>query len=393
MAGKENGVKTVSVENLVESPFWCRRFVEDEDFLELVESVRNLGVIEPPIVRLNSENKLEIVAGHRRWLAAKKAELETILVIVEKISDEQAMEFQLCENIHRKDLSDFEKAMFLKKMIDKFGYTHLQLAKKVNKSGGWVSNHLRMLQLDTTLSQESMEKLGEAHARTILTMPEPKREEVIEKVEEAIKETGKPPTIKQIQNMTQIPECERCHTHSSTVKPEKINGKPRNLCEKCSQHAKLHPEELVSHFRFLEQVKQGKVPEKLKPKPQETWEFQKSRMKVSPSKMDDMMDILLRNSEKLRKAGWRVEAQVAYEKIICKSDHTLINEKQDRRIAIFYDFPETHKNKDFEDDAKRMEAAIIHKFVPLPLSYNAVTETESVRLLKEIEAKALQEEA
>ena len=88
-----------------------------------------------------------------------------------------------------------------------------------------------------------------------------------------------------IQNMTQIPECERCHIRSSTVKPEQINGKPRNLCDKCSQHAKLHSEEVISHFRFLERAKEGKVPPKLAtpPKPTETWEQRQATMKVSPS--------------------------------------------------------------------------------------------------------------
>ena len=97
---------------------------------------------------------------------------------------------------------------------------------------------------------------------------------------------------RQIQNMTQLPECERCHIRSSTVKPEKINGKPRNLCDKCSQHAKLHSEQVIAHFRFLERAKEGKVPPKLTtpPKPQETWEYREAHRKVQHSQ--DELDLL-----------------------------------------------------------------------------------------------------
>ena len=293
MAKTELGIQTVNLDLLVESPFWCRKFVEDEEFWELVESIKRIGVIEPPVVR-SVNGKLEIVCGHRRVLAARKAELKNVFVDVRKLDDEEVLQIQLMENIHRKDLSDFEKAMFLKKMIDKFGYTQDQLAKKIGKSRVWVTNHLRMLKLEepNNVSQETLEKVGEAHARTILSVPEEKRGEVIEKVEETIKETGKPPTIKQIQNMTQLPECERCHIRSSTVKPEKINGKPRNLCDKCSQHAKLHSEQVIAHFRFLERAKEGKVPPKLTtpPKPQETWEYREAHRKVQHSQ--DELDLL-----------------------------------------------------------------------------------------------------
>ena len=292
MAKTELGIQNVSLDLLVESPFWCRTFTEDEEFAELVESVKRIGVIEPPTVRpLNG--KLEIVQGHRRVLAARKAELKFVLVDVRNLTDEEAIQIQFMENIHRKDLSDFEKAMFLKKMIDKFGYKQKELAEKIGKSQPWIANHLRMLQLEPeNISREIIPKLEEGHARTILSVPEGKRAEVIEKVEETIKETGKPPTIRQIQNMTQIPKCERCYIHSSSVKPEKINGKDHNLCERCRQYAKLHHEEIVSHFRFEQQVKEGKVPQKLATpsKPQENWEHRDAHRKVQHSQ--DELDLL-----------------------------------------------------------------------------------------------------
>ena len=137
MAKTELGIQTVNLDLLVESPFWCRTFVEDEEFAELVESVKRIGVIEPPVARATVEGKFEIVCGHRRVLAARKAELKSVLVDVRKLDDEEVLQIQLMENIHRKDLSDFEKAMFLKKMIDKFGWKQKELAEKIGKSQPW----------------------------------------------------------------------------------------------------------------------------------------------------------------------------------------------------------------------------------------------------------------
>ena len=380
MAKIELGIQTVNLDLLVESPFWCRKFVEDEEFWELVESIKRIGVIEPPVVR-SVNGKLEIVCGHRRVLAARKAELKNVLVDVRKLDDEKVLQIQLIENIHRKDLSDFEKAMFLKRMIDKFGYTQDELAKKIGKSHGYVTNHLRMLKLEQIVSQETMEKVGEAHARTILSAPEQKRAEVIEKVEETIKETGKPPTIKQIQNMTQLPECERCHIRSSTVKPEKINGKPHNLCDKCSQHAKLHSEEVVAHFRFLERAKEGKVPPKLAIplKPTETWEYRKGRMQPFESKNAEAV------IQKLHLAGYKVESGV--EECTYPIDWTIADCKiildSGKAVPIFFDGPQ-HKGKLADrDDYKRQLLAKILGFAPVIVKHSGA-ESEQKRMFDEV---------
>ena len=379
MAKIELGIQTVNLDLLVESPFWCRTFVEDEEFADLVESIKRIGVIEPPTVRpLN--DKLEIVQGHRRVFAARKAELKFVLVDVRRLSDEEAMEIQFIENVHRKDLSDFEKAMFLKKMIDKFGYTQDQLAKKIGKSHGYVANHLRMLKLEPIVSQETMEKVGEAHARTILTAPEKKREEVIEKVEETIKETGKPPTIKQIQNMTQIPQCERCSVRSSSVKPEKINGKDRNLCERCSQYAKLHHEEIVSHFRFQEQVKEGKVPAKLATpsKPTETWDQRLAQRSPEHSEMQDWI------TQKLMDSGVR---PVITDRWVCLEGTKPDQELPSLNAFLFLDGEEAHKGRSDRDSYLRGQLEKHTGKHVVSVSFKGKSDREKQRVWSEVCSK------
>lgn len=295
-------IKAVSVDALVQSPFWCRHFVEDEDFLELVESVKKLGVIEPPIVRLNSEGKFEIVAGHRRWLAAVKAELKTILVDVRKVSDEEAMEIQLAENVHRKDLSDLEKAKFLRKMLELFNCTQLDLAKKIGKSSAWVSQHLKMLELT---SFTRVNNVTEGQARAILSVPEQKRAEVIQKVEKEAKKTGKVPSITKIQSMVQpeLVECERCHTFVGKDNIRVWHG--HKLCDKCEVKANFNPEAYDGYFKYIERAREKKVPEGLKPtKPQEKPEFKRARMSPLHSSAEQKI------VNKLRAKGYSVETDV-----------------------------------------------------------------------------------
>jgi len=331
---------SVPIISLVQSPLWCRRFEEDEEFKELVKSIECLGVIEPLIVREIGKGMFEIVAGHRRWLAARKAGLSHVPVEVRTISDSEAMEYQIAENVHRKDLSDAEKARLLKTMTQKFGYTQEQLAEKIGKSREWVANHLRMLQLEDVniVSRETMEKITEGHARAILAVPEEKREEVAKKVEEEIKETGKPPPIR---SLVQLVECERCHVRSSSCKP--WHG--HMLCETCFKKAEFNPEVYDGYFKYLERAKEGKIPEALKPKPfkpQEKWEDRVARMHPQKSEFEESL------IQDLIGDGYAIQTDVVFPLEVTKPDGYM----EAYKCAIYVDGPPHEKRKD-EDELLR----------------------------------------
>ena len=184
------------------------------------------------------------------------------------------------------------------------------------------------------------------------------------------------PLEQQIQNMTQLPECERCHIHSSTVKPLQVNGKPRNLCDKCNQHAKLHPEEVVSHFRFLEQVKAGKVPPKLAipPKPTETWEYRKAQMTPQHSKMEEQVINLL--SEK----GVR---GIVQDRNFCLLTTTPDIFFASENKAVYLDGKEVHANQTDRDEKLR-ETLQKRGVKVLSITYDSGSQRETERVTNQI---------
>lgn len=206
------GYTMIPISALSSMPFQSRIDIEGPDFADLVESIRTVGILHPLLVREKASGLFEIVAGERRRAAARKAGLLEVPAIVKVLSDQEAYEIQLVENIQRKDLTDIEKAHMLDMMIKKFGYTQEQLAKKLGKNQGWVSRHLAMLQIPNIMPRGIMEtgEFTERQAREILAAPEEKREEIIDK----INETGKVPPAREIHEIAH-PEkkaiaCARC---------------------------------------------------------------------------------------------------------------------------------------------------------------------------------------
>ncbi|MCJ7767243.1 ParB/RepB/Spo0J family partition protein [Candidatus Bathyarchaeota archaeon] len=200
------------VKSLLSMPFQCREGIgEGEKFEELVESVRLLGVLHPIIVRQKDSGSFEIVAGERRVAACRKLGIAEIPAIVRAMSDQEAYEVQLVENVQREDLSDMEKARMLDMMITQFGYTQEALAKKLGKGQPWVSRHLQMLKLSDYAPGHNVEigKITEKQAREILAAPEEKREEILDKA----REEGALPsarTMEEIRKSTISVSCARC---------------------------------------------------------------------------------------------------------------------------------------------------------------------------------------
>lgn len=180
------GILTVSLNELVPSPFQPRRLFTEEALTDLVESIREKGVLQPLLVRetdaLNA--RYEIIAGERRYRASKLAGLSEVPVIVKEFDDQATLEVALIENLQREDLSPLEEAEGYKRLLQEFDYTQEALAKVVGKSRSYVANMMRLLDLPITIKNLVENKqLTTGHARALLNAsnPEELAEEIIQK--------------------------------------------------------------------------------------------------------------------------------------------------------------------------------------------------------------------
>lgn len=149
----------------------------DEDALqELSESIKQYGILQPLLVS-DKKDYYEIVAGERRWRAAKMAGLKEVPVVVKEISTQEIVEISLIENIQREDLNPVEEAMAYKRLIDEFHLKQDEIAERVSKSRTAVTNSMRLLKLDSRVQQMMVDEMISAgHARAILAISDPEQQ-------------------------------------------------------------------------------------------------------------------------------------------------------------------------------------------------------------------------
>lgn len=154
--------------------FQPRHHFDEESLASLTASVRELGVLQPILVRpAEADGSYELVAGERRWRAAKRAGLQTVPAIVRAASDVSSLEQALVENLHRQDLNALEEAAAYQQLIEDFHLTHDEVAARVGKSRSAVSNGLRLFQLPPTIQRLVAEaQLSAGHARALLGTPD-----------------------------------------------------------------------------------------------------------------------------------------------------------------------------------------------------------------------------
>jgi ParB family transcriptional regulator, chromosome partitioning protein len=167
----EAGIKYLAIDSLLPNPHQPRRSFPEESLADLSHSIKEMGVIQPLIVRSTTEGKYEIVAGERRWRAANKAGFFTIPVIVRNISDAESLEIALIENLQRENLNPLDTAEAYNTLIKKFSYTHEILAQRIGKDRTNITNHLRLLKLPDPIKDHLREdRLSMGHARTLLAV-------------------------------------------------------------------------------------------------------------------------------------------------------------------------------------------------------------------------------
>ena len=171
VSSKIEPTNVMPLSQLTPGKFQPRKNFNQDSLKELAESIKAQGIIQPILVRMTSNNQYEIIAGERRWQAAKIAKLDEVPVVVKDISDSTALAMALIENIQREDLNVIEEARGIRRLIDEFNITHEAAAEAVGKSRAAVSNTLRLLSLcEHAQNALEMNKIEMGHARAILSL-------------------------------------------------------------------------------------------------------------------------------------------------------------------------------------------------------------------------------
>ena len=167
----KSGFQEISVDKIAISQYQPRKAFNEKDLEDLAHSIKHNGVIQPLVVR-KVKGDYELVAGERRLRASKLAGLNKVPVIIKKLSDKEALAIALIENIQRKDLNIVEEAEGYKRLIAEFKLTHDELAKVTGKSRSHITNILRLLNLDSEVSELLLHgQMSMGHARAILSLP------------------------------------------------------------------------------------------------------------------------------------------------------------------------------------------------------------------------------
>ena len=167
----ETKTNKLLLSEIVPNKFQPRKNFDEENLADLTNSIRERGVIQPIIVRKSSSDnsKYEIIAGERRWLAARKAGLHDIQVVVTEADDLKSLEFAIVENVQRHDLNPLEEAQGYKKLIDEFFYDQEKVSQFIGKSRSYITNSLRLLNLPKdVLEFVETKKITAGHAKILV---------------------------------------------------------------------------------------------------------------------------------------------------------------------------------------------------------------------------------
>lgn len=168
-----SALREVPVESIAPNPHQPRSYFDEEALASLTASVAELGVLQPVLVREVAEDRFELIAGERRWRAAKRAGLPSIPVVVRAVDEVLSLEQALVENLHREDLNPLEEAAAYQQLMEDFDLTQEQVAQKVGKSRSGVANTLRLFQLPPSIQRLVAEnQLAAGHAKALLGTPD-----------------------------------------------------------------------------------------------------------------------------------------------------------------------------------------------------------------------------
>ena len=190
-----SSVKKINISQVQANPNQPRKNFKQDDLNELATSIKNQGLIQPIIVKQTDNEQYQIIAGERRWRASQLAGLHEIDCVVKSLEDTEVLEAALIENIQREDLNVIEEANAYKGLIQLKGITNENLAKKLGKSSSYVSNTLRLLELEQKIQDMVINgDLTMGHARALIGVPD-----AIEKAKEIVQKNL---SVRQVENIT-----------------------------------------------------------------------------------------------------------------------------------------------------------------------------------------------
>jgi ParB family chromosome partitioning protein len=167
----KTNINKLPISNLLSNKFQPRKKFDEENLQDLTNSIKERGIIQPIIVRKSADqnSKYEIIAGERRWLAAQRAGLHEVPVVITDIDDLKSLEFAIIENVQRNDLSALEEARGYQRLIEEFSYDQEKVAKFIGKSRSHITNFLRLLNLpEEVLKLLEAKKLSVGHAKILV---------------------------------------------------------------------------------------------------------------------------------------------------------------------------------------------------------------------------------
>src|ERR1051325_3070227 len=180
----------VLIDSIDANPYQTRRRINEAAMEELAESIRASGVVQPVVLRPATNGRFQLVAGERRWLASKRAGKTTVPAVVRQISDEQAMEITIIENLQREDLNPMEQARAFERLSREFALTQEQIALKTGKERASIANFLRLLKLPAGVQAHiEADRLSLGHGK-VLMMLQNEPAEIVERVAAKAAESG-----------------------------------------------------------------------------------------------------------------------------------------------------------------------------------------------------------
>ncbi|WP_142315244.1 ParB/RepB/Spo0J family partition protein [Bacillus pseudomycoides] len=212
---EEEKIQEIALTELRPNPYQPRKNFQKEAIQELAASIKEHGILQPLIVR-KSIKGYEIVAGERRYRAAKEACLEKVPTVVRELNEQQMMEFALLENLQREDLNPMEEALAYQMLMDELNVTQEQLAKRLGKSRPYIANYVRLLTIPSFVQEMIANgSLSMAHGRTLLTI---KDEEQLKSLLKRIEKEGL--NVRQLEQIVQQIH-QRVSRETKTVKRER----------------------------------------------------------------------------------------------------------------------------------------------------------------------------
>ena len=222
----EDKIYSVSVDKIIPNPSQPRKSFKEESLIELAESIREHGIIQPLVVKKQDDNYV-IIAGERRYRAAKMINLYEVPVIVREYDEAKTKEISLIENLQREDLNAIEESEAIHELMVCYGFTQEEVAQRLGKARPSIANSLRLLNLTSEVKEYvKTEKLSAGHARALLGIPNPTHQiEIAKKV--ILEGWSVRETEKQVKLYINQPRNEK----TNTLKQEKISIEMRNFID------------------------------------------------------------------------------------------------------------------------------------------------------------------